>query len=47
MLVQVVVACGASVVAGQVATGGVPVPEKPVLFTLTPVSVVLPVLTIR
>ncbi|GAA3026173.1 hypothetical protein GCM10017559_60080 [Streptosporangium longisporum] len=46
MLVQVVEACGASVVTGQVTTDRGPVPEKAMVFTLTPVSVVLPVLTI-
>jgi hypothetical protein len=46
VLVQVVEACGASVVTGQAATGGVPVPEKDMLVTLTPVSVALPVLVI-
>ncbi|GAA3026181.1 hypothetical protein GCM10017559_60100 [Streptosporangium longisporum] len=43
MLVQVVVACGASVVTGQVTAECAPVPEV-VSVTLTPVSVVLPVL---
>ncbi|MFF3443353.1 hypothetical protein [Streptosporangium sp. NPDC002721] len=47
VLVQVVVASGASGVAGQVTTGGAPVPENDVSTTLTPVSVVLPVLTTR
>ncbi len=44
--VQVVDACGASVVTGHVMTGGVPVPENAVSATLTPVSVVLPKLVI-
>ncbi|GAA3026194.1 hypothetical protein GCM10017559_60120 [Streptosporangium longisporum] len=47
MLVQVVEACGASVVTGQVTRDRAPMPEKDVLATLTPVSVVLPVLTTR
>ncbi|GAA3026227.1 hypothetical protein GCM10017559_60160 [Streptosporangium longisporum] len=42
---QVVVACGASVVTGQTIALEVPVPVKAVVVTLTPVSVVLPVLT--
>jgi hypothetical protein len=46
VLVQVVEAWGARVVTGQVVTGGVPVPEKEVSLTLTPVSVALPVLVI-
>jgi hypothetical protein len=37
-------ACGASVVTGHEITGGVPVPENAVSVTLTPVSVLLPVL---
>ncbi|MFF3443347.1 hypothetical protein [Streptosporangium sp. NPDC002721] len=44
---QVVEACGASVVTGHVTTGGTPVPENDVSTTLTPVNVVLPVLTTR
>ncbi|MFF3443377.1 hypothetical protein [Streptosporangium sp. NPDC002721] len=47
MLVQVVEACGVSVVAGQVATGGAPVPENDVSVTPTPVNVASPVLTTR
>ncbi|MFF3443366.1 hypothetical protein [Streptosporangium sp. NPDC002721] len=46
VLVQVVDACGASVVTGQVITGGGPVPENAVSVTPTPVNVVFPVLTI-
>ncbi|GAA3026246.1 hypothetical protein GCM10017559_60180 [Streptosporangium longisporum] len=46
-LVQVVVVCGARVVAGQVIGVGVPVPVKAVVVILMPVSVVLPVLKIR
>ena len=42
--VHVVEAPGASVVTGQVITGGVPVPENAVSAARTPVSVVLPVL---
>ncbi|MEU8385210.1 hypothetical protein [Streptosporangium sp. NPDC048865] len=42
--VQVVEAPGASVVTGHVISGGVPVPEKAVSVTSTPVNVVLPVL---
>ncbi len=42
--VHVVDVCGASVVTGQVITGGVPVPENAVSAAVTPVSVVLPVL---
>ena len=42
--VQVVDACGTSVVTGHVTTGGVPVPENAVSTALTPVSVMLPVL---
>ncbi|MFF3443351.1 hypothetical protein [Streptosporangium sp. NPDC002721] len=45
VLVQVVDACGASVVTGHVTTGGVPVPENVVSVTLKAVNVVLPVLT--
>ena len=45
--VQVVDACGTSVVTGQVITGGVPVPENAVSAALTPVSVVFPVLVTR
>ncbi|MFF3443382.1 hypothetical protein [Streptosporangium sp. NPDC002721] len=47
VLVHVVVACGASVVTGQVTTGGTPVPENDVSATPTPVNVALPVLTTR
>ncbi|MFF3443367.1 hypothetical protein [Streptosporangium sp. NPDC002721] len=47
VLVQVVDACGASVVTGQVATGGAPDPENDVSATPTPVNVVLPLLTTR
>ncbi|MFF3443358.1 hypothetical protein [Streptosporangium sp. NPDC002721] len=47
VLVHVVVACGASVVTGQLITAGVPEPEKDVSATLKAVSVVLPVLTTR
>ncbi|MFF3443352.1 hypothetical protein [Streptosporangium sp. NPDC002721] len=47
VLVQVVVACGASVVTGQLITAGGPEPEKDVSATLKAVSVVLPVLTTR
>ncbi|MFF3443384.1 hypothetical protein [Streptosporangium sp. NPDC002721] len=47
VLVHVVVACGASVVTGQVTTGGTPVPENAVSTTPTPVNVALPVLTTR
>jgi hypothetical protein len=42
--VHVVDAPGASVVTGQVITGGVPVPENAVSTALTPVNVALPVL---
>ncbi|SNT64894.1 hypothetical protein SAMN05216276_114210 [Streptosporangium subroseum] len=45
VLVHVVIACGASVVTGQVITGGVPEPENAVSTTPTPVNVALPVLT--
>ncbi|MFF3443376.1 hypothetical protein [Streptosporangium sp. NPDC002721] len=47
VLVQVVEACGTSVVTGQVTTGGAPVPENDVSVTPTPVNVALPVLTTR
>ncbi|GAA3026163.1 hypothetical protein GCM10017559_60040 [Streptosporangium longisporum] len=47
MLVQVVDACGASVVVGQVIAECGPVPEKAVSVILTPVRVVLPVLVTR
>ncbi|MFF3443365.1 hypothetical protein [Streptosporangium sp. NPDC002721] len=43
--VQVVEACGTSVVTGHVTTGGVPVPENDVSVTLKAVNVVFPVLT--
>ncbi|MFF3443354.1 hypothetical protein [Streptosporangium sp. NPDC002721] len=45
VLVQVVVACGANVVTGQVTTGGGPAPENDVSTTPTPVNVTLPSLT--
>ena len=45
--VQVVEAPGASVVTGQVITGGVPVPENAVSVADTPVSVALPVLVTK
>ncbi|SNT64891.1 hypothetical protein SAMN05216276_11427 [Streptosporangium subroseum] len=45
--VQVVEACGASVVTGHVITGGVPEPENAVSTAPTPVNVALPVLTTR
>ena len=45
--VHVTAAPGASVVAGQVAEGAVPVPENAVSVTPTPVRVTLPVLLIR
>ncbi|MFF3443363.1 hypothetical protein [Streptosporangium sp. NPDC002721] len=47
VLVQVVEACGASVVTGHVTTGGVPVPENAVSTTPTPVNVTFPVLATR
>ncbi|MFF3443340.1 hypothetical protein [Streptosporangium sp. NPDC002721] len=47
VLVHVVEACGANVVTGHVIADGVPEPENDVFVTLTPVNVVLPVLTIR
>jgi hypothetical protein len=45
VLVQVVEACGTSVVTGHVITGGVPEPENAVSTAPTPVNVVFPVLT--
>lgn len=45
--VHVSVCCGATVVAGQVGVGGVPVPENAVSVTCTFVSVVLPVFRTR
>lgn len=47
--VQVTVAPAASdaAPAGHVTTGGVPVPENAVSFTVTPVSVTLPVFVTR
>ncbi|SNT64896.1 hypothetical protein SAMN05216276_114212 [Streptosporangium subroseum] len=45
--VHVVVACGRSVVTGQVTTAGVPEPENAVSATPSPVNVVFPVLTTR
>ncbi|SNS08643.1 hypothetical protein SAMN05216276_1003306 [Streptosporangium subroseum] len=45
--VQVVEACGASVVTGQLITGGVPVPENARSTAPTPVNVSFPVLTTR
>ena len=45
--VQVVDACGVSVVTGHVITGGVPEPENAMSVTLTPVNVVFPVLVTR
>ncbi|MFF3443375.1 hypothetical protein [Streptosporangium sp. NPDC002721] len=47
VLVHVVEASGASVVTGQVTTGGAPVPENDVSVTPTLVNVALPVLTTR
>ncbi|MFF3443368.1 hypothetical protein [Streptosporangium sp. NPDC002721] len=47
VLVHVVEACGASVVTGQVATGGAPDPENAVSVTPKPVNVALPLLTTR
>ncbi|SNS08628.1 hypothetical protein SAMN05216276_1003305 [Streptosporangium subroseum] len=45
--VQVVEACGASLVTGHLITCGVPVPENTVSVAPTPVRVALPVLTTR
>ena len=47
VLVQLVEACGASVVTGHVIADGVPDPENAVLVTPTPVNVVLPVFVIK